>query len=84
MYWTLELASKFEDAPWPATKEGLIDDTFGSAARGARKTIFSSMRRNIEFRKRQSDTPVRFSDRTGVSDCSRTNSLSGPQCADYV
>ena len=21
MYWTLELASKLEDAPWPATKE---------------------------------------------------------------
>ena len=28
------------------------------------------------------DTPVRFSDRTGVSDCSETNSLSGPQCAE--
>ena len=25
MYWTLELASKFEDAPWPATKDELID-----------------------------------------------------------
>ncbi len=25
MYWTLELASKLEDAPWPASKEGLID-----------------------------------------------------------
>ncbi len=25
MYWTLELASKLEDAPWPATKEELID-----------------------------------------------------------
>ena len=24
MYWTLELASKLEDAPWPATKEELI------------------------------------------------------------
>ncbi len=22
MYWTLELASKLEDAPWPATKRG--------------------------------------------------------------
>ena len=28
------------------------------------------------------DTPVRFSDRTGVSDCSETNSLSGPQRAE--
>ncbi|MCF0243181.1 MAG: DUF2795 domain-containing protein [Bacteroidaceae bacterium] len=25
MYWTLELASRLEDAPWPATKEELID-----------------------------------------------------------
>ena len=25
MYWTLELATKLEDAPWPATKEELID-----------------------------------------------------------
>ena len=25
MYWTLELASKLEDAPWPCTKEELID-----------------------------------------------------------
>lgn len=25
MYWTLELASFLDDAPWPATKEQLID-----------------------------------------------------------
>ena len=25
MYWTLELASYMEDAPWPASKEELID-----------------------------------------------------------
>ena len=25
MYWTLDLASKLEDAPWPATKDELID-----------------------------------------------------------
>ena len=25
MYWTLELASYLEDAPWPATKEELSD-----------------------------------------------------------
>ena len=25
MYWTLELAQHLEDAPWPATKEELID-----------------------------------------------------------
>ena len=26
MYWTLELASKLEDAPWPATKDELIEN----------------------------------------------------------
>ena len=25
MYWTLELASKLEDAPWPASRDELID-----------------------------------------------------------
>lgn len=25
MYWTLELASRLEDAPWPATKDELIE-----------------------------------------------------------
>jgi hypothetical protein len=25
MYWTLELASKLEDAPWPATREELLE-----------------------------------------------------------
>ena len=25
MYWTLELATNLEDAPWPATKDELID-----------------------------------------------------------
>lgn len=25
MYWTLELASKLEDAPWPASKDELLD-----------------------------------------------------------
>jgi hypothetical protein len=27
MYWTLELAAYLEDAPWPATKDELIDYT---------------------------------------------------------
>ena len=25
MYWTLELASHLEDAPWPASKDELVD-----------------------------------------------------------
>lgn len=34
MYWTLELATKLEDAPWPATKEELIDYAMRSGAHG--------------------------------------------------
>lgn len=32
MYWTLELAGFMEDAPWPATKEDLIDYAIRSGA----------------------------------------------------
>ena len=32
MYLTLELASKLEDAPWPATKDELIDFAIRSGA----------------------------------------------------
>ena len=32
MYWTLELASRLEDAPWPATREELIDYAVRSGA----------------------------------------------------
>jgi len=32
MYWTLLLASKLEDAPWPATREELIDFAVRSGA----------------------------------------------------
>lgn len=32
MYWTLELASKLEDAPYSATKEELIDYAIRSGA----------------------------------------------------
>jgi hypothetical protein len=32
MYWTLELASKLEDAPWPATREELLDYALRSGA----------------------------------------------------
>ena len=32
MYWTLELASKLEDARWPATKDELIDFAIRSGA----------------------------------------------------
>ena len=32
MYWTLELASKLEDAPWPSSKDELIDYAIRSGA----------------------------------------------------
>ena len=32
MYWTLELASTLDDAPWPASKDELIDYAQGSGA----------------------------------------------------
>lgn len=32
MYWTLELATKLEDAPWPATREELLDFAIRSGA----------------------------------------------------
>lgn len=32
MYWTLELASHLEDAPWPASREELIDYASRSGA----------------------------------------------------
>ena len=32
MYWTLELASYLEDAPWPATKDELVDFSIRSGA----------------------------------------------------
>lgn len=32
MYWTLELAVYLEDAPWPATKDELVDYALRSGA----------------------------------------------------
>lgn len=32
MYWTLELANYLDDAPWPATKDELIDYCIRSGA----------------------------------------------------
>ena len=32
MYWTLELVSYLDDAPWPATKDELIDFAIRSGA----------------------------------------------------
>ena len=32
MYWTLELATRLEDAPWPATRDELLDYAIRSGA----------------------------------------------------
>lgn len=32
MYWTLEMASYLEDAPWPATRDELIDFAYRTGA----------------------------------------------------
>ena len=48
MYWTLELASKLEDAPWPATKDELIDYAMRSGAPMEVIETFSSTRKNIK------------------------------------
>jgi Protein of unknown function (DUF2795) len=32
MYWTLDLASSLEDAPWPATRKELLDYAFRTGA----------------------------------------------------
>ena len=45
MYWTLELASKLEDAPWPATKDELID--FGIRS-GAPMEVVENLQELIE------------------------------------
>ena len=45
MYWTLELASKLEDAPWPATKEELIDFAIRS---GAPMEVVENLRELVE------------------------------------
>ena len=45
MYWTLELASKLEDAPWPATKEELIDYAIRS---GAPLEVVENLRELVE------------------------------------
>ena len=42
MYWTLELASKLEDAPWPATKDELIDYAIRSSSISCKFSITSN------------------------------------------
>lgn len=40
MYWTLELATFLEDAPWPATKDELLDFAMRS---GAPKEVWENL-----------------------------------------
>ena len=45
MYWTLELASYLSDAPWPATKDELIDYAIRS---GAPMEVVENLRELVE------------------------------------
>jgi len=54
MYWTLELASKLEDAPWPATKDELIDYAQRSGA--PLEVIEKTSGRIIQVKKTSSST----------------------------
>ena len=42
MYWTLELATYLSDAPWPATKDELIDYAIrtGAIRSGRKLTVY--------------------------------------------
>ena len=48
MYWTLELASKLEDAPWPASKDELIDYAMRS---GAPMEVVENLRTKAKYTK---------------------------------
>ena len=48
MYWTLELASKLEDAPWPATKEELIENRLDLDLEGMTEYMMNYMQDEIK------------------------------------
>ena len=49
MYWTLELASYLEDAPWPATKDELIDYAIWSGATTEVVEKLKELNKNVEL-----------------------------------
>lgn len=59
MFWTLELASYLEDAPWPATKDELIDCANYCV------TLFSDLSRYVTMQNLFHDGGFSF---TGVSE----------------
>jgi hypothetical protein len=59
MYWTLELASYLEDAPWPATKDELIDFAMRT---GAPLEVVENLQASRTMRR--SSRPSRTSGRT--------------------
>ena len=48
MYWTLELASYLEEAPWPANKEELLDYAIRSGAPGEVITNLEELEEEVE------------------------------------
>jgi len=59
MYWTLELAQYLSDAPWPATKDELIDYAIRT---GAPLEVVENLQEN-----RKSKTTKKFSKTFGTS-----------------
>ena len=47
MYWTLELASYLSDAPWPASKDELIDFSIRTGAPLEVVEIFSPLKMRV-------------------------------------
>ncbi len=60
MYWTLELASKLEDAPWPATKDELIDYAQRSGTPLEVIENLQEMKKNIEKKELQATPATLF------------------------
>ena len=55
MYWTLELASYLEDAPWPATKDELIDY---AERTGAPHEVAANLRTIEDAERVRADFPI--------------------------
>ena len=51
MFWTLELASHLEDAPWPATKDELIDFGIRSGAPKKLLRTYRNLMTKVKFMK---------------------------------
>ena len=75
MYWTLELASYLEDAPWPASKDELIDFAIRTGAQWRLQKTFKilrtkekSMRASKKFGLTTLQEKTSYSTKTSIKD----------------